>query len=320
MHTTPPPLKEQAIAGFTAAFATWEERYRANRSDFMTAEECERADVAPLSESRAIYFAAILRDLGLSQSVKLSKQEQTAHMVRHLQSLEGSTQEEATAILQRAGILHEGQAPIAHTAAPLYEARLGPRQPYERGPSIQLSVRDSQASKPLQPAGVGSPIGGAGGGHAPIVVQVYALGIGIAMARNGGHLRRAEGAFELEANGVRLVINPLDSCQAHWLVTPVEREVAAIGLPLQAVDEENLSEFGSVDGHGGASLGVANTVILSLPQGAGKTTLALELARRLGCAWVVDKWLPYDRLLGGALHLSQVTVGIVNRAKEGGAQ
>ena len=56
------------------------------------------------------------------------------------------------------------------------------------------------------------------------------------------------------------------------------------------------------------------------PRQVGKTTLALELARRLGCAWVVDKWLPYDRLLGGALHLSQVTVGIVNRAKEGGAQ
>jgi hypothetical protein len=47
---------------------------------------------------------------------------------------------------------------------------------------------------------------------------------------------------------------------------------------------------------------------LSLPQGWGKATIAHELAKRLGCAAIVDEWHPAMPVFAGALHLTSVEV------------
>lgn len=47
------------------------------------------------------------------------------------------------------------------------------------------------------------------------------------------------------------------------------------------------------------------TVILSLPQGMGKSTLAPALAQRLGCTHIVDEWREDMPVQPGALHLHQ---------------
>jgi hypothetical protein len=47
---------------------------------------------------------------------------------------------------------------------------------------------------------------------------------------------------------------------------------------------------------------------LSLPPGLGKSTIALRLARWLGCTAVVDEWYPSMPVVEGALHLTNVEV------------
>lgn len=47
-----------------------------------------------------------------------------------------------------------------------------------------------------------------------------------------------------------------------------------------------------------------STVILTGPQGCGKTRHAPALMQHLGCAKVVDEWWPGQRLVPGALHLT----------------
>ena len=59
----PTPLDQQAVADFTAAFERWEQNYRDDRPAFMTPEESDAMAVAELSQGRAIYFAALLREL-----------------------------------------------------------------------------------------------------------------------------------------------------------------------------------------------------------------------------------------------------------------
>lgn len=51
-----------------------------------------------------------------------------------------------------------------------------------------------------------------------------------------------------------------------------------------------------------------NTLIVTGPQGCGKTWHAAELMRRFGCSRVVDEWWPGDVLTPGALHLTNVPV------------
>lgn len=46
------------------------------------------------------------------------------------------------------------------------------------------------------------------------------------------------------------------------------------------------------------------TVVLSGPQGCGKTLRASELAARFGCRQIVDGWWPGMRTVPGALHLT----------------
>ena len=163
------------------------------------------------------------------------------------------------------------------------------------------SVLHGVASQLLQPLAVRGPGGGGVGGDATVVVEVYALGRGVALAGERGHLPGAEGTFELEGHGKRLVIDMLGAVKAHWLVAPVQSYVVPIGQLVQAVDEEKLSEFGFGLGHSALH---AKTAILSLPQGWGKTTIAHEMAARLGCLWVADDWCFGPPLVHGALHLT----------------
>lgn len=54
---------ELTEAQAAAAFALWEERCRAEPSDFLTADEVARSKVADLSTQRAIYFLALVREV-----------------------------------------------------------------------------------------------------------------------------------------------------------------------------------------------------------------------------------------------------------------
>lgn len=166
-----------------------------------------------------------------------------------------------------------------------------------------------QPSQPLQPGAVSCPVGGAVSGHTAIVVQEYALGIGVSVPGDGYDLGRTERAFELETPRGRLVIDPGRARLAEWLVLPVQGDVASVGQALQAVDQEDGSEIrggDAVDIHDEDPplFGVGRTAILSLPQGWGKSSCAHELAARLGCTSIVDEWgFPY-LITPGALHLT----------------
>jgi len=47
-------------------------------------------------------------------------------------------------------------------------------------------------------------------------------------------------------------------------------------------------------------------VVLSAPQGWGKTAHAQALMRQYGCTSVVDNWMPDIPLVNGALHLTNI--------------
>lgn len=167
--------------------------------------------------------------------------------------------------------------------------------------NIIKSSRDLVSGQTLQATGISSPVDGRIGGDAAIVVKVYAFGRGVSIKRQGCNLLAREGAFELEANGKIFVFDPLGAGQANGLVTPVQGDVTATLLSLQAVDQEHLAEFGNGFGHGGVSL---KTTILALPQGCGKTSMARALADKLGCTGVIDEWNPKTALTPDALHLT----------------
>ena len=46
------------------AFEIWETRYRQDPAGFLTQAEMDRMEVATLAESSAIYFMALLREVG----------------------------------------------------------------------------------------------------------------------------------------------------------------------------------------------------------------------------------------------------------------
>lgn len=168
------------------------------------------------------------------------------------------------------------------------------------------SVLDHVPSQPLQPLAVGTPVGGAAGGDAPVAVELYALGRGVTLVREGGDLPHREGTLELEAHGQRLVIDPLGAAHTHRLVAPIQGHITPVGLEIEAVDQEHLAELGhGLSGHGIPPL---KTAILSLPQGMGKTAVAQRLARWLGCTLIVDEWHPGLRVVRGALHLTNCEV------------
>lgn len=156
------------------------------------------------------------------------------------------------------------------------------------------------ASQFAQALGVSGPGTGRVGGDTPIVVQIYASGFGVSLVGQRNNLPLREGAFELEAHGKIFVFDPLAAGHANGFVAPVEGDIAAVGLLVQAVDQKDVSEFGNGSQFGAPS----KTAILSLPQGSGKNLIATELAVRLGCHTVVDEWTPRKPLTVGALHLT----------------
>jgi hypothetical protein len=52
----------------------------------------------------------------------------------------------------------------------------------------------------------------------------------------------------------------------------------------------------------------AEAVILSLPAGWGKTTMAERMAAFIGCNFIVDEWHPGMPVTAGALHLTNVNL------------
>jgi hypothetical protein len=163
------------------------------------------------------------------------------------------------------------------------------------------SGHDLVRSQSPQALGIGSPISGRIGGDTPIVVEVYALGRGVTLERQGCNLLAGQGTFELEAHGKVFVFDPLSAIHAHRLVPPVEGNVGAVFQALQAVNQENLAEFGRCVGHIGFPL---KTTILMLEAGMGKTTIAKQLADHLGCTTVIDEWNWGKPLTLNALHLT----------------
>jgi len=170
------------------------------------------------------------------------------------------------------------------------------------------SGNDLVKSQPLQAFGISSPGDGRIGGNAPIVVQIYALGCGVALKGQGGDLLGREGAFELEANGKVFVFDPLSAVQAYGFVTAIEGNVTTIFKALQTVDQEYLAEFRNGIGHSGSPL---RTTILFLPQGFGKSVIAIQLADILGCEQIVEEWTQSMALVPDALHLSNAHLATV---------
>lgn len=52
----------------------------------------------------------------------------------------------------------------------------------------------------------------------------------------------------------------------------------------------------------------ANTAVLWMPQGSGKSTHAQAVAALLGCTHVVDEWSPGTAMQPGALHLTNAAL------------
>jgi len=154
---------------------------------------------------------------------------------------------------------------------------------------------------------VGSPVGGAGGGDAAIVVEIYAIGAGVTLVGQSGDLPLAQVAFEFKANGKVFVIDPLSARQAYGLVSAVQGHVTTVFEPLQAVDQEQLAKVGGVDGHAQSPL---RTIILSLPAGSGKSTYAHQLCSQFNCGALVDDWSTHEALIAGALHLTNQSIEV----------
>lgn len=172
---------------------------------------------------------------------------------------------------------------------------------------LRASVHDGKAGQQPQPLAVGGPVGPVQWQLAP--VQIYALGAGVTIARQGADLCRREGALELEANGQVLVFDPLATRVTDGLVVPIERHVTAVWQTVEAVDEAQGGDgIGAFGAHGGNGQRAAEAVILSLPAGTGKTLVGKRVAAALGLQWVVDPWLPGHPLVRGALHLTDAEV------------
>jgi len=143
-------------------------------------------------------------------------------------------------------------------------------------------------------------------GQVDASVEVYALGRGgVPHAAQEAQVSLGDGAFELERNGVRLLVDPTGAVKSHRLVTPHDRYVRASWQDVRPVDQAQLARFGFSLAHRALH---SKTAILSLPQGSGKTLLARDMAARLGCKWVVDCWCEDLPLLQGALHLTHLPV------------
>ena len=173
--------------------------------------------------------------------------------------------------------------------------------------SVLAAVQDSVTRQPLETLYVNLPILRRTHRVHGINVQLYALGRGVTVTGKGSNLLRREGSFELEANGMVFVFDPIDARHAYGFVASIESDIAAISHLIEAVDEEDLPEFGLARvAHDDV---FKKTVVLSLPQGMGKSTIAKKLATQLGLTRIVDSWDDISMpLIPGALHLTHVMI------------
>lgn len=173
--------------------------------------------------------------------------------------------------------------------------------------TARLRSNHGHGCEQAQAIAVSGPVGSIEGRRAP--VQIYALGAGVTIARQGADLCRREGALELEANGQVLVFDPLATRVTDGLVVPIERHVTAVWQTVEAVDGAQGGDgIGAFGAHGGNGQRAAEAVILSLPAGTGKTLVGKRVAAALGLQWAVDPWLPGHPLVRGALHLTDAEV------------
>ncbi len=167
---------------------------------------------------------------------------------------------------------------------------------------FKVLALDDVPAELFKSLGISRPSSIGAGGDAAIVVEVYALGRGVSIERKHLDLSHTQCAFELETHDQFFVIDPDAAIKINGFVTPVERNVMPSWQPIEAVDQKNLAKFTGYSRHDAT---FTKTVILSLPQGAGKSTIAQRLAARLGCFLIVDEWRVGQSLIQGALHLTQ---------------
>lgn len=114
----------------TAAFALWECRYRDEPDGFLAPEEVARMEVATVSEQRAIYLGALLRevcgDTDSATAIVLAPGQQTDASAPTGQWFITPAKPERTAAMNIA-------------PGHVYVAQAGARAPYARSPSIVLS-------------------------------------------------------------------------------------------------------------------------------------------------------------------------------------
>lgn len=175
------------------------------------------------------------------------------------------------------------------------------------------SDHDLVSSQALQPGGVSGPISGRPGGNTPIVVQVYALKCGVTIKTESSGLINRKDFFELEAFGKFLTFDMAGAISAQGLAAPIQGHVAAVSLPLKAMDQKDVAELERINSHGACSL---KTVIVNLPPESGKTVLAEQLMARFGCTSIVEEWCNRDALTPGALHLTNQDLFAVARQAE----
>ncbi len=174
---------------------------------------------------------------------------------------------------------------------------------------LGLSGQQLVAGQALQAGAVSDPEDLAEHGVTEFPVEIYALGAGVTIDREGSDLPAREGAFEIKAMGVRFVFDPLAATHTEWAVTAIEGEVTAVNQALQTESQEDKLEVkDALDGHD--EYFEFKTVILTLAAGTGKTTIGPVLAKRLGCTAIVDMWHPASGVMPGALHLTNADLSL----------
>lgn len=164
------------------------------------------------------------------------------------------------------------------------------------------STSDGVVGQPLKFSAVQRPCRSTAGGDTSIVVEIYRIGAGASIVREGSSLTGREGTLEFKSDGkITLVLDVLACCKAYGFVIPIEGDISSIFQALQTVDQKYFPEFGFTAPHKPSK---NKTVILSLPSGCGKSKLGKRIASALGCSHVVDEWSFEKPLLAGALHLT----------------
>ncbi len=177
-----------------------------------------------------------------------------------------------------------------------------------------IPAPDSIFDEPCYSITVGYPVRLARRGNASLTVEVYSLGSGVAIERKSGNLSGAEATFELDPGyGSVLQFAPHLARVAQRSVVAVERDIATIWHQLQAEDEPHPAQLiGATRGFLSAKhIQSPKSAIVSLRSATGKTTVAEQLAKRLGCKFIWDEWVPGQHpILPGTLHLTNAPVSL----------